>query len=86
MDGLEWMSDVVEPEVLGEEDVFDMHMFCKIKYIHHRLPSGEYTHIRVGGKKFIMGIDPVSTTGTFNMRVSKTRDTSSTSTKFINLW
>lgn len=84
MNGLEWISDVVEPEVLGEEDVFDMHQFCKIKYIHHRLPSGEYTHIQVGGKKFFMGCDPVSTTGKFNVKVSKNRLTSS-STRFI-LW
>lgn len=84
MDGLEWMSDVVEPEVLGEEDVFDMHMFCKIKYIHHRLPSGEYTHIRVGSKRFFMGCDPVSTTKNINVRISKNRPTSS-STRF-KLW
>ena len=84
MNGLEWISDVVEPEGLGEEDVFDMHQFCKIKYIHHRLPSGRYTHIRVGGRKFYIGVDPVSTTGTINMKISKNRPTSS-STRF-KLW
>lgn len=84
MNGLEWISNVGEPEILGEEDVFDMHLFCKIKYIHHRLPSGRYTHIQVGGRKFIMGCDPVSTTGTINMKVSKNRPTSS-STRF-KLW
>ena len=84
MNGLEWISNVEEPKVLGEEDVFDMHLFCKIKYIHHKLPSGEYTHNRVGGRKFYMGCDPVSTTGNFNVRLSKNRPTS-TSTRF-KLW
>ncbi len=86
MNGLDWISDINEPEVLGEEDVFDMHLFCKIKYIHHRLPSGEYTHIKVGGRKFFMGCDSVSTTGNFNVRMSKLRDTSTSSPITIKLW
>ena len=84
MNGLEWVYDVNTPEILGEEDVFDMHLFCKIKYIHHRLPSGQYTHIKVGGRKFYMGCDPTSTTGNINIKVSKNRLTSTSST--FKLW
>jgi hypothetical protein len=85
MNELEWVLNVEEPKLLGEEDVFDMHLFCKIKYIYHILPSGEKTHFTVGGRKYIIGCDPVSTTnGTFNVRVSKNRPTS-TSTTF-KLW
>jgi hypothetical protein len=83
MKGLEWMLDIKEPKILREEDGFNVHLFCKIKTIYHRLPSGTYGFTKIPSRELQLN-HSVETTKSINMRVSKNRVTSSSTT--FRLW
>jgi hypothetical protein len=61
-----------------------MHLFCKIKTIYHRLPSGKYGFFKIGGRKF--HIEEPTTTKNINMRVSKNRNTTTSTSTTFKLW